>query len=619
MRRLGLCLAMLAGCATESAFSPHFRDNNADDLSGVLQKVGSGGPGSVANATGKPMAFVVVGSPKKQLVAVDLSSGQPAWAQDADVSSRITVGKDVVVAREGDSLVARDVRSGAVSWRAHIEGKLVGVAADAGRIYYVAHGAEGRRSGVLVALDEHSGSQKWRREASGSLGAPAARSGLVFLPFMSQWLAVLDGSSADELARVRSTDEQINFARALPEGVFYGSAGVFALTGKSAAGSRKASSYSVAKFPGDFIRPVYGFDGYSPAQADYSAVDRNRLLWRGGVQGDAMGFGGGQTVLHAFRFFFGVDAKDGSLRWAYDHPRVDVVSAELAGRAIFLCAQDGVLEAIDSQSGARLWQGTAGANLRVLGATFDAEGFVPSGSVAQTKALATTLKDIVWDNDRRFGAVKLFAIETLSKLPGPEVSAALVKILTHEGMGPQIYTKAGEALIARKDKDAASVLAAELRKRYDFVEDVKPVGTEMLAQAIATAGATDQWQALADKLRDPATPPHAIKAIASALKDLGAKQATGALREYLLMYRADAGFAADPSPLEAVAEAIEALGGARDREVLKYVAEEPRTLDKLATYVRKELEQTGKGKQQADKEKKPEGAKPAAAQSEEKK
>ena len=604
--RWGICLALLAGCATEDAFSPHFRDNNADDLHTVLAKLGQAAQGGVANATGKPMAFVVANAPKK-LIAVDLATGQQAWAQDADVSSRVTVGHEVVVAREGDALVARDVRSGAVAWRSHLDGKLVGVAYDAGRFYYVAHGAEGRRSGMLVALDEHGGGKKWQREAQGSLGAPAARSGLVFLPFMSQWLAVLDGSSSDELARIRSTDEQINFARALPEGVYYGSAGVFALTGKSAAGSRKDSSYATAKFPGDFIRPVYGFDGYSPAQADYSAVDRNRVLWRG-AGGEQMGFAAGQTVLHTYRFFFGVDAKDGSLHWAYDHPRVDVVSAELAGRAIFLCAQDGVLEAIDSQSGARLWQGSAGQGVRVAGATFDAEGFVPQGNVTQPPALATTLVHIVWDNDRRFGAVKLFAIETLSKLSGPEVSAALVKILTHEGMGPQIYAKAGEALISRKDKEAAPTLAAELRKRYSFVEDVKPTGTEMLAEAIATSGATDQWQALADKLRDPATPPHAIRAIAVALKDLGAKQATGALREYLLMYRSDPGFAADPAPLEAVAEAIGTLGGARDREVLKYVAEEPRTLDKLATYVRNELEQTGKPKS--------DGAKPAAAKQE---
>ena len=46
------------------------------------------------------------------------------------------------------------------------------------------------------------------------------------------------------------------------------------------------------------------------------------------------------------------------------------------------------------------------------------------------------------------------------------------------------------------------LVVRELRKRYDFVDDVKPTGTEMLAQAIANSGATDQWQALADKLRE---------------------------------------------------------------------------------------------------------------------
>src|SRR5207245_1266729 len=71
-----------------------------------------------------------------------------------------------------------------------------------------------------------------------------------------------------------------------------------------------------------------------------------------------------------------------------------------------------------------------------------------------------------------------------------------------------------------------------------------------------------------------------------------AKQAVSALRQFLLEYRADPAFASDPAPLVAVAEAIRALGGEKERDLLRYVAEEPKTLDKLATYVRHELDQT---------------------------
>jgi outer membrane protein assembly factor BamB len=629
MARLGMILGaasvLLGGaCATDAAFSPHFRDNNAQDLQPILARLHATSGGGVVNGTGHPVAYVVTTAPRKQLVAVDLGSGQPLWSQDANVTSRVWVGHDVVMVREGErDLVGRDVRSGAVSWRTHLQGKLVGVATEGDRAYYVAHGAEGRRSGVVVALDERSGGERWRREAQGSLGAPAARGGLVALPFMSQWLAILDGASGDELARVRSSEEQVTFARATPEGVFYGSGGVFALGERSVAGTRQGAAYLVAKFPGEFIRPVYAFDAYSPAQADYSAVDRNRVLWRAEIDGSgAPAFLGGQTILHTYRFFFAVDARTGALRWAFDHPRVDVVSAELAGRTLVLCAQDGVLEAVDATSGTRLWQGRVASGIKIAGATFDAEGWVPAATAAGAQpSLAQTLTHIVWDNDRRFGAVKLFAVDALAKLPERDVGAELVKILAHEGLGPQVYVKAGEALVARRDRDVVPLLLAELRKRYDHVNDVKPHSTDVLARAVAAAGAVtaeregnrshersaagptasaelveSAWPVLVEKLRDPAAPPAALRAIATSLRDLGARKAVPALREFMLMYRADPAFAADPAPLEAVAEAIATLGSARDRELLRYVAEEPRTLDKLATYVRRELDQAARGR-----------------------
>ena len=47
----------------------------------------------------------------------------------------------------------------------------------------------------------------------------------------------------------------------------------------TASGSRKSGGYVQAKLPA-FVRPVYWFDLYRPEQGDYSALDRNRILWR---------------------------------------------------------------------------------------------------------------------------------------------------------------------------------------------------------------------------------------------------------------------------------------------------------------------------------------------------
>ena len=79
----------------------------------------------------------------------------------------------------------------------------------------------GERTWFLVALQK--GSEIWRQNAPGVLGTPTARDGVVFMPFMTQWLTMLDAATGDKLARIRQQDEAINFVRANSDGVFYGS------------------------------------------------------------------------------------------------------------------------------------------------------------------------------------------------------------------------------------------------------------------------------------------------------------------------------------------------------------------------------------------------------------
>src|SRR5207247_4423067 len=126
-------------------------------------------------ATARPMVFVAIASPKQARVAMDLESAKTVWTQPAQVTSRVVVGKDVVVCREGAAnLVGRDVRTGAPVWRTQIPGTLLGVAIDEDRVYYSTQGSGGR-SGIIAALGARSGDELWHKAAEGSLGAPAAR------------------------------------------------------------------------------------------------------------------------------------------------------------------------------------------------------------------------------------------------------------------------------------------------------------------------------------------------------------------------------------------------------------------------------------------------------------
>jgi hypothetical protein len=242
----------------------------------------------------------------------------------------------------------------------------------------------------------------------------------------------------------------------------------------------------------------------------------------------------------------------------------------------------------------------------VRGATFDADGWAPRGAKAgEAVALSETLSTIVWDPDRRFWDVKMFAIEELARQPGKEVTSQLLKITEQEGLPPAVYQKAGEALIARKDGASAEVLARVLSRHADYAEGHAAPAVEVLARAAGAMKAEGRpvVPALVEHLRRPETPPAAVVAIARALASIGTQAALPGLRDYVTMYRADPLYDGDPAPLVAVSEAMLVLGGAAERQLLLYLAEEPRTVAPLRAHLRRALAQTAAA----------ELAKPAAA------
>jgi hypothetical protein len=420
----------------------------------------------------------------------------------------------------------------------------------------------------------------------------AAGGGLVAVPLQSQYVTLLDAASGEQLATVLSSEEAATFVRALPEGLFFGSRGVFRLSPVTAGGSRKSGGYVRATLP-EFVRPVYWFDLYHPEQNDYSALDRNRILWRMTPDGEAR-FRDDLAFVHNFRFFFGFDARTGALQWAYNHPRTEAVSSAHVGNVLVFVTADGELGALDAHTGGRLFEGHLPGDV-VRGATFDAEGWAPRGAKAgDAVSLSETLSTIVWDPDRRFWDVKMFAIEELARQPGKDVTAQLLKITEQEGLPPAVYQKAGEALVGRKDGASADVLARVLARHADYAEGRSAPAVEVLARAAGAMKAEGRpvVPALIEHLRHPETPPAAITAIARALAAIGAIEALPALRDFVSMYRADSAYDGDPTPLVAASEAMLAIGGAAERELLLYLAEEPRTVEQLRGHLRRALAQT---------------------------
>jgi len=600
---LALLAALVTACGGAQTFGLTSDDNNRTALDRALAERKLTGKAAPINATGKPMLFAVLSGKPRRLVAYDLGAAKVLWSVDADVQSRIAIGDDFVAEREGGEVVARDVRDGKIRWKHAVSGDLMGITADADHAYVVVARSGGNHPvWTLAALDAGSGGQAWSADAPGQLGAPAAQGGIVMSPFLKQWLSILDARTGQPITRVRGIDEEIAFVETTSDGAWFGSrAGVYRLDQRAASGTRTDSTYGSVVLPKQLSRATWGPDAFDAVQAGYSAADRTRILWRGDVGGGdgPLVFRDGGIVVHYFRFLFGFSTK-GELRWAYSHPRVELVASDHAGPVIAAVSATGEVIAVDPASGALRWQGKLGVEGQVLGASFDADGWAPDGQVAAAPEASSTvaaLVSIARDRDARFADVKELAVGALATLPGREVSTALLAMIQEQRTPPKLRDTAVEALVARRDAAALDAYAAALAVRQDYLAGTHPVAVGAVARVIAgLAGAeldgaarSAAIEALVVQLESPAIDAPDLIEVVHALAAIGNGAELPALRRQLLAYRADPAFATDAKLVKAVIDALLAHGGAEDRETLGFVADDPRTQDAVATYARQAL------------------------------
>jgi hypothetical protein len=419
----------------------------------------------------------------------------------------------------------------------------------------------------------------------------------VAVPRQSQWVTLVDGRSGNVLADILSREQAATFVRGLPEGLFFGSRGVFMASDRTAVATRATAGdggYLEAKVP-DFIRPLYHHDMYRPAENDYSAIDRNRLLWRVQPTGVTARFTDNAVVVHNFRFFFSLDAGSGALRWAFNQLRTDAISSAHTGSSVVFATSEGTLKALDSASGRQTYElPLPGAGtISILGASFDADGFAPAGpGVGADSSLAQTLSSIIWDPDKRFTDVRMFALEELTKLSGPDVTRELLRALdSHDVVPSPVLRKAMDVLVARKDKSLLPLFIEALKVHPDYAEDRAPRRLEFYARAVAEMKAKEAMPLLVEHLRLPDTDMEAVREIAAAALALDAKDSLEPFEDFLVQYRADPAFQAHPTPLTAAADVLLKLGGPKERAQLLFVAEHPATLEAVATHIKRSLTQ----------------------------
>jgi outer membrane protein assembly factor BamB len=592
---------LLAACGSQGMYtltSKH-KDNDRAALSAALAKRQLPEQPAPMNAARQPRVFVLEEGAPKTIVAYDLDGGSVLWKADADVQSRIWIGGDFIVDREGKDLVARDQKTGSVRWKIELTGEFVGATADRDRAYMVnREGTQQKPEWYLTAYDAASGRQVWRADpAQGQLGAPVAHGGLVYSPFLTQWLIIVDGKTGNSLARLRGLDEQISTIRATSRTAYYGSRqGVFALDVRAATGKRSDATYGQAKIPPQLDRNSYGVDLYDPGQSAYTAAERARVLWSSVPTDDGpMKFTGDTYAVHYFRYVFGFDLA-GDLVWAYSNPRVALVASEHTGSSIVALSRNGDIVVLDPQTGAVRARRSLGTTANVIGATFDADGWNPAGTPEKVETVAA-LVAIARDRDARFDKVKELAVSSLAKLPGPDVTRQMLEILGDDRAPVKLKDTVVEMLARRKDPGALPVLTAQLAAHADFLSKSEPQFLAPVLKAIAGLRGTKidpshvgpALVALESHLADPATETPDLALVVEAMAAVGGGAERPTLASHLLLYHADDDVGSDVNWTRAIVGALSTKPGPMERELLRQVAADPRTKQGLSQAIQESL------------------------------
>ena len=586
--------ALLVGVALCGACGPTIvhglssDDNNPTRLASALATRTEATAPAPANRLGKPLVFAVVGGAAKKLVAYDLGAGAPLWSVDADVTSRVAVGGDVLVTREGAALAIRRVADGGVRAQIPVVGELVGATTDGERVLIVTQGEARGKPVWTLAAHNLDGGVLWRNDWPGALGAPAAHRGLVLAPFLKQWLTLLDAKTGAQLTRIRGLDDEISMIRVTGDAAFFGAmTGATRLDERAATGSRAGSTYGTVTLPPALASATFGRDHFDPIQASYSAFDRRRVLWRAAPTGDGWRFEGDLIAVHFFRFVFGLTTT-GELRWAYSHPRVELVASDHAGAAIVGVAADGTVVALDPQTGAVRASGKLEVGGPVLGATIDCDGWAPPPATT-TPSTVAALATIARDRDARFEPIKAYAVASMAKLEGAEVSRDLIALIVDPRTPTALHDVVTDLLIKRRDPLGLPAMLETLSVKADFVAGTQPVGIVEVARALAALAGTaltadDQAKALAVLEAQAFDPVHAAPArleLVRALIAIGAGRERPILARELMAYRADPGFAAETDLVTAMLAAL-AAGGDQDRETVRMIAVDVRTTPAIA-------------------------------------
>jgi len=592
---LALTLTACGGAGTGTmAFSYQFADNQAEAFNAVMDRLPAPQASSRPdNATGAHLAVVTTHEAPRQVVAIDLDSGQTRWSFALDAQTRPEILGDVVLSSERHRVVAIDLATGRERWELTLPDlAYVGADRDGDTIYLsFTVGALGgaRRDGHLVAVDAQSGAERWRHEIEGVFGQPAAAGGMVLVPYERQNISVLDEVTGYELARLRSTDDVVAWIRHDPTGIYYGHRGLYRLSHDSVHGSRDRAMHIEPPIPsvpplheGEAERPVdLEDDGFLPKPGTRTARGRIRLYFAPELaqEGEEIGILGDSYYFVYYRYVFGMNA-DGSLRWARILEQ-DVIGAQVIEGGLLTVGEQGQMRVLGRTNGQDAW--TGGSAMQLSSVALDAAGFTASPTDAAPRPLREVLNEVALDPDNRLVAARAYAVRLLAALPESEITRDLLDLYQQRSMPRALRDAIATTLRTRTS--GSEHLVNALSRRYDFIEGTEGPPLELIVPSLIDMRATQAVPGLVQQMNDHETSPAALVLVVRAVAELGDASVLPALQRFLVLYRADSSFAEHGEALSWAAQGIFRLGGPEGRQLLSALAADTRTVAPLTAAI----------------------------------
>jgi outer membrane protein assembly factor BamB len=544
------------------AFDARFPDNDAASLGRVRAQLARA-PQQPAAASSGALVLATTHGAEPELIAYDLGGQRARWRVPFRAASRPELLGDVALSASGERLFGFDAATGRSRFRAELSHcAYLGAARDRQRIFFSCQHA-GRTSlearGRLTALDARSGGVLWQREASGTLGRPAALSGLVFVPWQRQSLSVLDADSGRELARLRTTDDVIEWVVADGRGVLYGQKTLHRLDGRGA--ERGQSLVAVEALPG---RPPLLPSAFEPQPGARSARGRVALYFEPEATAEGLRVAHGRFYAVFYRYVFAYDAS-GRLLWARALTH-DVIAGRALPSGLAVVTERGQVLLLPGENGEPLPQADLGVQLasaRIAAPDLPARaaraGDTALRGGAPPPPLRRSLTEIALDTDTRLVPARAYAIAQLAALHEPDVTRDLLDVYAQTATAPELKRAVADALRARRT--GLEHLVDALLARYDFIEQTRPAPLAVIVPALVEARETRAVPHLVKRMFDHETPIAQLPTVVAAVAELGGENALEPLLSFLRLYRADSSFAQQPEALIEAARGVLRHGG----------------------------------------------------------